>query len=411
MSEFEIIELQNGIRCIHRRVQRPVAHLSLTIGAGTRDEQSEQHGVAHLVEHLLFKGTVNHRAYYINSALDSVGGELNAFTTKEETVVYATCLSEYVKKGTALVADMVLNSLFLQKELDKEKEIVIDEINSYKDSPSELIFDEFEELLFGDSSLGRNILGSKKDIKKIRSEDLVAFCRENYRSDRIVFALSSSLSSAEFRRLCTKIFGGVCGASKTYETARKIERVADGFSVVRRKRLSQSHVVIGGIAPSLYDGDRLAVSLLINIIGGPSALSRLNLILREKYAITYSTEGAYCPFTDTGLFTLYFSCDGAKLVRAEQLLMQELRWFCDNQLSDNQLKRYKKQFIGQLLIANDSAEGAMMAVAKSLLLYGRVENTDDILKRVEGITAVELQSVAKLLFAPENISKLCYSQN
>ncbi len=405
--EFTVITLPSGVRCVHRRSDSPVAYLSLNIGAGTRDEHTQEQGVAHLVEHMLFKGTTNHRSYYINSALDSVGGELNAFTSKEETVLHATCAVEYVQKGAALLCDMVFHSLFDSKELEKEKEVVIDEINSYKDSPSELIFDEFEELLFEGSSLGRNILGDKRSVKRLKSEDLQRFCKNNYRTDNMVFALSSSLSDKQFKGLCERVFANLPQREPVVSSRIKTKPV-ERFEVVRKKRVAQLHAVIGGYAPSLFSGDRLVAALLINIIGGPSALSRMNMTLREKYGITYNAEAAYCPFSDSGLYTLYFSCDSSRKERAEQLLFKELAVFTAGIISEAKLSRYKRQFIGQLLIANQSAEGAMMAVAKSLLLYGGCESTSSIVAKINAISTADIHRVASMMFAPENIYKLIY---
>ncbi len=406
-KEFTVLTLPSGVRCVHRESSSPVAYISLTIGAGTRDEHTEGHGVAHLVEHMLFKGTTNHKAYYINSALDSVGGELNAFTAKEETVLHATCAKEYAAKGAALLCDMVFNSIFDSKELDKEKEVVVDEINSYKDSPAELIFDEFEELLFSGSSLGRNILGDKRSVRRMTSSDLKKFCCDNYRADNMVFAMSSSMSDKQFERLCLKVFSEL-PAREAAESRRGEAKRVEHFEVVRKKRVAQSHVVIGGYGPSLYQSDRLVAALLINIVGGPSALSRMNMTLREKYGITYNAEAAYCPFSDSGLYTLYFSCEQSRRQRAEELLFRELDSFRSAPMSSAKLMRYKRQFIGQLLIANQSAEGAMMAVAKSMLLYGNCESTQSIVSRIDSISAEDIHRVACELFSDDNIYKLIY---
>lgn len=406
MKEFDIVILDNGIRCAHRYTERPVAYMSLTIGSGTRDELSDAHGVAHLVEHLMFKGTSHHKAYYINSALDIVGGELNAFTSKEETVLHATCLVNNVAKGAELLCDMVFNSTFASSDVDKEREVIIDEINSYKDSPAELIFDEFEELLFAGSSLGRNILGDKKKLKRIKSADLKHFCQNNYSTDRIIFALSSSLSTKKFEALCRKVFGQIEGRQSTL--ARTSPKRVELFDIERNKRSYQTHVVIGGYAPSVFDESRLAAALLLNAIGGPSALSRMNLILREKYALTYSAEASFSPFTDSGLFTLYFSCENHKVARAEKLLRAEISRFASAQISENELNKYKRQMIGQLLISNDNSESSMMAVAKGLLLYGECESTLSIVDRVNSITTADVQRVAEELFAPSNLNRLVY---
>lgn len=406
-SEFQIVTLQNGLRCVHRRVARPVAHLSLTIGAGTRDELPHQHGVAHLVEHLLFKGTSNHRAHYINSALDAVGGELNAFTAKEETVLHATCLRQYAKKGAHLLLDMALNSTFSEVELEKEKEVIIDEINSYKDAPAELIFDEFEELLFGSSPLGRSILGDKRSLKRVKKSDLQAFCADNYSLDNMIFALSSSHTSSQFEAFCNSVFGALSTQNKRVNRREAPSR-EKLFAIVKNKRLSQTHTAIGGYSPSMYDDRRLPTALLFNVLGGLSALSRMNLELRERHALTYNAEAAFCPFTDAGLFTLYFSCEANKSEKAERILKAELHKLMDKPFTDRELSKHKKQLIGQMLIANDNNESSIIAVAKSLLLYGVCETTEDIITRIEAVNAEEIQSIARELFSEENLYKLSY---
>lgn len=406
MNEFDIVTLSNGIRCVHRYTPRSVAYMSLTIGVGTRDEMPDQHGVAHLVEHLMFKGTARHKAYYINSALDSVGGELNAFTSKEETVLHATCLVDHVVKGADLLCDMAFNSTFTSSDVDKEREVIIDEINSYKDSPSELIFDEFEELLFAGSSLGRNILGNKRNLRRISSANLTSFCAKNYTTDRMIFALSSSLSTKKFEALCEKVFGSI--ARKDNNLDRTSPSIVELFDTERNKRSYQTHVVLGGYAPSLYDDRRVATALLLNAIGGPSALSRMNLLLREKHALTYNAEASYSPFSDSGLFTLYFSCEAHKVERAEKLLRSELDHFMTSELTDSQLNKYKRQMIGQVLISNDNNESSMMAVAKGLLLYGECESTNSIVERVNEITTAQVLAVARELFAHTNLNRLVY---
>lgn len=405
--EFYEIVHPSGIRCIHRRTDSPVAYGSLTIGAGTRDEREKQHGVAHLVEHLLFKGTSSHKSYYINSALDSVGGELNAFTAKEETVLHFTCAVQYALKGAMLLSDMVFNSLLDEKEIEKEKEVIVDEINSYKDTPSELIFDEFEELLFAGSSLGRNILGDKRTVRKVKREDLVNYCTDNYLPSSMVFVLYSSLSDREFERLCAKVFATVSPREGSANQRSEAKRIAP-FDVVRRRRVAQAHVVMGGYAPSVFERGRLSTALLINIIGGPSALSRMNMTLREKHALTYNAEAAYCPFSDLGFYTLYFSCEQSKVQRANDLLMKELRSFIDTPLSTAKLSKYKKQFAGQLLIANQNIEGSMLSAAKSMLVFGKIESTERVLQKIEEITPEDIQSTAQQIFSPTNIYKLSY---
>ncbi len=408
IDKYTVIKFKSGLRAIHRRTASPVAHLSLTIGAGTRDELGELHGVAHLVEHLLFKGTENHRAYYINSALDSLGGELNAFTSKEETVLHATCPKKYAAKGAALLLDMAQHSLFAQGDLVKEKEVVIDEINSYKDSPSDLIFDEFEELLFAGDSLGRNILGDKRAVKKIKRDDLVCYAKEHYRTDKMIFAMSSSHSDGQFKILCEKLFGELSEPEAEFISKRKAPQRVELFDIERNKKLYQSHILLGGYAPSVYEEERLTAALLLNVVGGPSALSRMNMVLREKHALTYNAEGSYCPFSDIGLFTLYYSCEESREAKADKLLRGILDEFTQSEMTQAKLRSAKRQFIGQLLLSNENNESATISIAKSLLLFGECESLGDITRKIEAITPAQILSLAQKLFCSDNLYKLTY---
>lgn len=408
MSEFDIFTLNNGIRCVHRHVDSPIAHIALTVGAGTRDELPTEHGVAHLVEHLMFKGTSRRTAYKVNSLLESVGGELNAFTSKEETVLYATCMADFVAKGTDLLCDMAFNSTFTSPDIEKEREVIIDEINSYKDSPSELIFDDFEELVFHDSTLGRNILGSKRNLKQIVRDDLTNFTATNYRTSNIIFTASSSLSNKKFRSICENVFGEIA-PSNAPSTIRPIPQKGKIFDIVRNKHVHQTHTLIGGYAYSAYDDRRLALSLLLNILGGPSSVSKLNMTLREKHALTYSTEASYTPFVDTGLFTLYFSAENSKAARAERLLFDEIKKLQSGEMKPKELDRWKKQFVGQLLLSAENIEQSMLSIAKSVLLYGEFDSNEVIVEKINAITSTEILTVAGEIFAPSNISKLTYN--
>lgn len=408
MSDYYIYRLKNGIRCIHHHCPSPVAHLSLTIGAGTRDELATEHGVAHLVEHLLFKGTAKRSAYRISSTLESVGGELNAFTGKEETVVHASAPATYVVRGAELLCDITFNSLFAQNDVLKEREVIIDEINSYKDSPSELIFDEFEELIFEGSPLGRNILGSKSKIKGIKSDDLKSFTRSNYVASRIVFALSSPLSNKRFENLCDRVFGSLCfDQTDSQERIEPIKVVP--FDVVRNKKLHQTHLLMGGYAYSAYDDRRLGLALLLNILGGPTSISRLNQLLREKHALTYSVEASYSAFVDTGLWCIYFSSEAQKRDKAIELIGKELQRLSDVAFTQGQLSAHKRQFIGQLTMSNENRENTMISIAKSILLYDGFEENGVIADKINSIEANSLREVALEIFDSHNISKLIYT--
>ncbi|MEG1463422.1 MAG: pitrilysin family protein [Mucinivorans sp.] len=408
MSDYHIYRLASGVRCIHHYSPSKVAHMSITVGAGTRDELESEHGVAHLVEHLLFKGTTRRSAYRISSALESVGGELNAFTSKEETVVHASAPSDVVGRGADLLCDIVFNSLFKPDDIDKERDVIIDEINSYKDAPSELIFDEFEELIFAGSSLGRNILGSKNHIKGIKSTDLLHFTHSNYKPSQVIFALSSPLTVHRFEVLCDRVFGSIKWTDPSPSTTRITPERLAPFNVKHNKKLHQAHVLLGGYGYSAMDDKRIELAFLLNVLGGPTSISRLNQLLREKYALTYTVEASYSTFVDTGMWSVYFSSDESKCARAEKMIIKELRRLYQVDFSPAQLNRYKKQFIGQLIMSSENRESTMISIAKSMLLYDTFEENSVIAERINSLTSKSLRDVAAEIFSDDNISKLTY---
>lgn len=410
-KEYDLFTLPNGIRCVHRKpgaASKEAAHIALTIGAGTRDEAAEQHGVAHLVEHLMFKGTERRSAYQVNSLLENSGGELNAFTTKEETVVHATLLRSEFAKGVDLLSDMTFRSRFDTRELDKEREVIIDEINSYKDSPAELIFDEFEELLFADSPLGRNILGSKRNLKRATREQLVDYVREYYRPESVVFSASVQMSHARFREVCERYLGPLAAFGELSAGKRTAPVRQPAFETVRRKNTYQTHCLIGGYGYDLNDDRRVLLAFLINVLGGPASVSRLNMQLREKHALTYNVEAGYVPYSDSGVWTIYLGCDRDKLERSMELVRAELRKLREARLTAMQLARAKKQFTGQLILSSENTENLMLGIAKSVLVYNSFDSTAEIAAKIGAITAEELQEAANDIFREENLHTLIY---
>jgi len=406
MTEFSVFTLPNGIRCVHRRIKSPVAYLGITIGAGTRDEGDSEHGVAHLVEHLLFKGTAHRSAYHVNSRLENVGGELNAFTTKEETVIHATCLKRDYIRAMELLSDMVFNSTYPEREIEKEREVIIDEINSYKDSPADIIFDEFEGLLFAGSSLGRDILGSKKNISKATRSQIIDYISRSYNTDQMIFSSSSGLSHQRFRLLCEKYLGAVPGNKRSFGRNAPVRQPL--FSLEKNKRTYQTHCIMGGYGYNLTDQRRILLAFLINILGGASTLSRLNMALREKHALTYNIEAGYTPYCDSGIYTIYFGCEEEKYEKACEMVRKEISLLRDTPLTPMQLSRAKRQFIGQLALASDNVENFMLSLAKSLLIYDNFDSTSEIARKIDSIDAASLQEVACEIFADDNIYVLTY---
>ena len=404
--EFESIELPNGIRCILKRVASPVVYCGMTVGAGTRDEAEEEHGMAHLIEHLLFKGTQRRKPYHINSLLDNVGGELNAYTTKEETVVHATVLRRDFVKAVDLIADVVFHSVFSPVELDRERGVVIDEINSYKDSPAELIFDDFEDMIFAGCSLGRNILGTPRYLRKFSSDDLKTFIRRNYRTDKMVFALVGNVAFSRFVDVCRRYFGDVpallsVGGRTAVPDYIRQERMLS-------KKGYQVNCIIGGRAYSHYDSRRIPLALLSNILGGSSANSRLNVSLREKNGLSYSVESAYTSYQDTGVASVYFGCERENLDRCLSLVYKELALLRDKPLTSLQLARAKKQLIGQLAISSESGESLMLGGAKSYLVYNRSDSQEEIARKIEEVASEELIEIARDIYDESRLSVLIY---
>lgn len=406
MKNFTIITLNNGIRCVHQRTKSPVAYLAITINSGTRDELKKEHGVAHLVEHLMFKGTKRRSAYQVNSRLESLGGEMNAYTTKEETVVHATCLKNDYRKGVDLLTDMVFNSTFSEAEIIKEKEVIIDEINSYKDSPAELIFDHFEELLFENSALGRNILGNKQVLRSIKQKNIIDFIKRTYNTNQIILSSSANISAEKFTKICNDILGDIPANTRDFNRITTTKQPQ--FTIEKNKNTHQIHTIIGGYAYSINDPRRIALSLLINILGGPSSLSILNQTLREKRALTYSVEASYTPYLSEGLYIIYFGCESAKHEQAMDLITSEIDKLKDNLLTVNKLSQYKKQFIGQMTLAADNSESMMLSIAKSILTFGEFETIEALAKKISEITPQDISEVANEIFANDNQYKLMY---
>jgi len=402
---------KNGLRFGFRRVNSPVAYCALTINAGTRDENISQNGIAHLTEHMLFKGTKNRSAKSINNYLEKYGGELNAYTTKEETVIHATVLREDLPKAVELLFDLAFNSIFPEKELDKEREVVLEEIKSYKDTPSEQIYDDFEEQLFGQHPLAGNILGTPKSVRRITRADLVAFTKLHYRYNNMSLSIVADSLPVRCEALAMKFFGSEELQEEPgvvpLRTADISPGNAGGISIISKKSY-QAHCVVGGRAYSLYDKRRLPLALLSNILGGPALNSRLNLLLREKHALAYTVDASYTPFSDTGVFSVYFGTDKSNLEKCLSLINKEFTLVKEKGLSPMQLKAAKKQLIGQLAISTDNAESQCLNIGKSLMVFGKVEPIEEIQKKIEAITCDQIKEVAQEIFTDDNLITLIY---
>lgn len=405
-TDFLIHTLKNGIRIIHQYTDSPVGHLGMLINAGSRDEKEDEHGLAHFIEHSVFKGTKKRKAFYVLSRIEGVGGELNAYTTKEETVLYATFLTDYYERTAELLSDILFNSIYPEKELNREKEVVIEEINSYKDSPSELIFDEFEELVFDGHPIARNILGTKKNLRNFTRNDIFTFIENNYQTDQMVISSVGNIDFADLVRLLEKYFGYVEESSRTHSRTKFVDYHPNKRIV--KKDTFQSHCIIGNTAFDSSHPKRLAMVLLNNILGGQALNSRLNLALRERRGMAYNVESGFTAYSDTGLFNVYFGTDKENLKKAQALVQKEFDLLRNKKLGAVQLSRAKKQLIGQIAVATESREDLMLTIGKSYLLYDKVDPLRVVFKKIENLTAEQIQDVANIVLDKKQMSTLIY---
>ncbi|NOR75420.1 MAG: insulinase family protein [Draconibacterium sp.] len=403
---FLTYTLKNGIRIIHKNTESPVAHLGVLINAGSRDEKKGEHGLAHFIEHSVFKGTKKRKAFHILSRIEGVGGELNAYTTKEETVLYSTFLSEYYERAAELLGDILLNSVYPEKEINREKEVIFEEINSYKDSPSELIFDEFEELVYDGHSIARNILGTRKNISKFNRDSIHKFIENNYHTDQIVISSVGNYDFNELVKLLDRYFG------ETPEKLRKPSRKMFNNYIPENRSIEkdtfQAHCIIGNIAFDIQHKKRIVMVLLNNILGGAAMNSRLNLALRERRGMAYNVESNYTAYSDTGLFNVYFGTDKENLDKAVALVQKEFKLLRDKKLGAIQLSKAKKQLIGQIAISTESHEDLMLAIGKSYLLFNKVDPLRVVYNKIEAITTEDLFEVANQTLNEKEMSTLVY---
>ena len=401
--------LSNGIRIVFRQNNSNVVYAGVYINVGSRNEQNpSEEGIAHFIEHSIFKGTEHRRSYHIRNRIDGVGGELDAFTTKEETCVYASALTQHLERCLELFSDILFHSTFPQHEIEKEKDVVIEEINLYKDSPAELIYDDFEEMIFGSHPLAHNILGSKKNVKHFTSEQLSLFLHQNYTPDKMVITVVGNVEFNKLVHLCEKHFAMASEVSKPKADARSPKPSYQHFNTTLNKHTHQVHLLAGCPAPTIYDEKKNAFTLLNNILGGPAMNSRLNVSVRENQGFCYTIESQYVPFSDAGLFYIYAGVDSDAAERSTQLILQELRRLRDNRLSPQQLHAAQTQLIGQMAIANDSGLNEMQSIGKAYLNFDHVDTLEEMNRDILAITPEELQAVAQEIFAEDNFSFLYY---
>lgn len=398
--------LSNGLRVVYRPSLSDIAYCGFAVDAGTRDEAENEQGMAHFVEHLLFKGTKKRKAWHILNRMEAVGGDLNAYTNKEEMVVYSAFLSEDMPRAVELLIDIVFHSTFPQREIEKETEVIIDEIQSYEDNPSELIFDDFEDMIFRGHSLGRNILGRPEQLRQFRTDDALAFTNRLYHPSNMVFFFQGNVDFKRLIRMLEKLMADVpAGEVKNLRTPPPLY-VPEHLMV--SKDTHQAHVMLGSRGYDAYDDKRTALYLLNNILGGPGMNSRLNVALRERRGLVYSVESNLTSYTDTGAFCIYFGTDPEDVDTCLNLTYKELKRMRDVKMTSLQLEAAKKQLIGQILVASDNFENNALGMAKTFLHYNKFEDLDIVCKRIDALTANNLLEVANEMFAEEYLSTLIY---
>ena len=454
--KYNTYTLDNGLRIIHLPSDSQVVYCGYQINAGTRNEEPGEEGLAHFCEHVTFKGTERRKAWHILNCLESVGGDLNAYTNKEGTVYYSAILKEHIARAVDLLSDIVFHSVYPQAEIDKEVEVICDEIESYNDSPAELIYDEFENILFKGSPLGHNILGTAEQVRSFTTEDALRFTRKLYRPDNAIFFaygdidfkklvkllktlnfehgtlnfMNSKTSETPAETLNLELGTLNLMNSKTSETpaaemeagdanhkvqsskfkvqSKEVQSKVAGQTIVMQKNTHQTHVMIGTRAYDVNDDRRMPLYLLNNMLGGPGMNAKLNLALREHNGLVYTVESTMVAYGDTGTWSIYFGCDEHDVKRCLRLVRKELDKFMQKPLSDAQLKAAKKQIKGQIGVACDNRENFALDFGKSFLHYGWEKNVDRLYEQVDAITAAQIQAVAQELFDKDRLTTLIF---
>lgn len=406
---MRIFTTSSGVRVVMKNHPSDAVYSAVTVDCGTRNE--DKSGLVHFIEHMLFKGTSARGVKSINNRLESSGGELNAYTAKEELVVHSTVLKADFRKAMDLMLEILFDSVYPVSEMEKERGVVAEEIKSYKDNPSESIYDDFEELFFRGHDLGKPILGTVKSLKGITSNDMKAYASRFFRPENIVVSVLGDVSekkvAAAVDGAVEKYFRGEVSVPVMMPLAAESDSLplpdvlasAEPFRVEKSRRIHQGHVICGAPAFSLHDRRRVAMSLLVNMIGGPALNSVLNRTLRDEKGLVYTVEANYSVYSDCGMFTVYFGCDKANIAECCGIVVKELDRFRNSLCSENVLKAAKKQFMGQLAISNDNLESQVLGMGKSLMVYGRVSSNEEIMNRVNAVTAEEIRDVAETVFS------------
>ncbi|MEH0154853.1 pitrilysin family protein [Limibacter armeniacum] len=405
--EYSIHTFPNGIRVIHKQVKSTkIAHCGIILNIGSRDEKPHQQGIAHFWEHMAFKGTTRRKAFHILNRLDSVGGEINAYTTKDKICFYASALEEHFDKSAELVADISFHSVFPEKEIIKERGVILEEMSMYLDDPADAIADEFDEVVYKNHQLGKNILGDKESVMRFTQQDFFDFIDENLSTDEVVFSSVSSLPMSKVVKVAEKYFSKI--PANTFPRQRVPFTGYEPEFRQQVKSISQAHCILGGEAYSFHDDKRLPFFLLTNMLGGPGMNSRLSLQIREKYGYVYDIASSYTSFEDTGLHTIYFATEEKTLNRCINLVEKELRKICDQPLGIRQLHTAKQQLMGQIAMGEESNLSMMLGMGKSLLNKDDLEPLEVLFNKIESITAQQIMDVANETMTHDKLSTLIY---
>ncbi len=407
MNDYEIHTFPNGIRVIHKQISNSkISHCGFILDLGSRDEKPHQLGMAHFWEHLAFKGTEKRKAYHILSRLDAVGGDLNAYTTKEKVCFHASVLDEHFEKSLDLLTDITFHSIFPEKEIQKEKSVILEEMSMYLDDPADAIIDHFDEMIYEAHPLGMNILGTIESVNSFDRQNFVSFVEEHQNTEKIIFASVSALPFQKVLRLAEKYLKHLPAKSAQYSRQKFEAFKKQEFTT--KKPITQAHAIIGTESYALHSDKRLPFGLLVNLLGGGGMNSRLNMILRERHGLVYGVEANYQPFIDTGIFTIYFATDKSNLDRCNALVMKELEKLRNEPLGTLQLHRAKQQIMGQLAMAEESNLSLMLMLGKSMLDLEKIETLKEIFEQIEAVSASQLMEIAGEMFAEDQLSKLTY---
>ncbi len=407
MEEQELITLSNGIRIIHKQMAHTrIAHVGIMLDIGSRDESEDQQGIAHFWEHMAFKGTKKRKAYHIINRLDSLGGELNAYTTREKICFYASLLDNHLEKAVELLADITFHSTFPPAQIDKERMVILEEMSMYRDTPEDAIQDEFDELLFKDHPLGKNILGTEATVASFQQEDFSGFLQENLSTEKIILSSVGSYSAAKLQKLANKYLADIPAQNRTS----KREYYSNYQPQIKtiKKPISQAHVALGSPSYGLLDDKRISFFLLINILGGPSMNSRLNMALREKHGLVYGIEASYSPFFEIGQLGIYYATDPKNLKKCQRLIKKEFDILKKKPMGNVQLHKAKQQLKGQLAMSEENNNSMMLMMAKTMLDLNRVPDINELFKKIDETTAEQLMELARENFVIENMSQLTY---